>query len=125
MRDRFLKTLRYETVDHPPLIVPGPWPATRARWEREGLPAGVDLYDYFELPRYETAHLNMETVFDPPFEERILEETDDFVVKINRMGVTERNFRDGTSMPEFLDYPVKGPESLGWLRERLGRSVAQ
>jgi uroporphyrinogen decarboxylase len=111
--------MRYESVDHPPLVVPGPWPAARKRWEGEGLPKGVNLYDFFELPRLETAVLKMETMFFPPFEEKILEENDEYVVKINRHGVKERNFRDGSSMPEFLEYPIKGRESLGWLREKL------
>lgn len=118
-RERFLKTMRYESVDHPPLVVPGPWPAALRRWETEGLPKGVNLYDYFGLPRLQTVHLKMETILFPPFEEKILEETGEYVVKINRNGVKERNFRDGSSMPEFLEYPVKGRESLGWLLEKL------
>ena len=118
-RERFLKNMRYEPVDHPPLIVPSPWSAARKRWESEGLPEGIDLYDFFELPKMKYTALNLETVFYPQFQETIINETDEFVIKINRDGVTEKNFRDGTSMPEFIEYPVKGRESLDWLREKL------
>jgi hypothetical protein len=39
-RERYLKTMRYESVDHPPMLLPGnPWATTRKRWEQEGLPA--------------------------------------------------------------------------------------
>lgn len=118
-RERFLRTMRYQPVDHPPLVVPSPWPAARKRWESEGLPEGVDLYDYFELPQLKSVLLKLDTLLYPPFHETIIEETDEFVIKINHDGVTEKNFRDGTSMPEFIEYPIKGRESLEWLREKL------
>lgn len=118
-RERFSKIMHFETVDHPPLIISDPWPATRVRWEAEGLPAGINIYDYFEIPRWDLKHIGIETVLWPPFEEVILEETGDYVIKINKRGVKEKNFRDAASMPEFLEYPIKGLESLGWLRKKL------
>lgn len=118
-RERFLKVMHFEVVDHPPLALPGPWSATRKRWEQEGLPVGVDLYDYFNVPPWRLQHIGVETVFQPAFDEVIIEQTPEFTIKINRQGVKERNFPDGTSMPEFLEYPIKGRESLTWLRERL------
>ncbi len=118
-RERFLKTMRFEPVDHPPLHIPGPWAATRARWEQEGLPVGADLHEFFGVPKIEMGMGGIQNVFMPPFEEKILEETDEFIIKINNRGVTEQNFKDGSSMPEFLDYPVKGREALSWLRKKL------
>ena len=55
----------------------------------------------------------------PRFDERVIEETDGYVVKINHHGAKVRNLKDETSMPEFLEYPIQGPRSLDWLRERL------
>jgi hypothetical protein len=119
-RDRFLKTMRFESVDHPPLPHAGtPWPATRKRWEREGLPVGADLSDYFGLEPMPREHVAMETLLFPPFEEVILEETADRVIKIDKHGVKVRNLKDETSMPEHLDYPIKDRASLSWLREKL------
>lgn len=118
-RERFIRTLRFESVDRPPLSMPAPWLATRRRWEREGCPAGVDLYDYFEVPPLLTHHVAIETVLSPPFEEIVLEEGSDYVIKIDHHGVKVKNFPDETSMPEFLEYPIKGRESLPWLREKL------
>lgn len=117
---RFLRTMRFEAVDHPPLSgVGGPWPSTRRRWEQEGLPAGVDLAEYFGLEPERRAAVGIETLWHPPFKERILEETGDYIVKIDRHGVKVRNYKDEVSMPEHLAYPIRGPESLPWLRERL------
>lgn len=122
-RERFLKTMRFEPVDHPPLHLPGPWAATRRRWEQEGLPKGVDLHEYFEVERCYQTPVGIETMLEPAFDEIILEETDEFTIKINQRGVKEQNFKDGNSMPEFLEYPIKGRESLEWLREKLNPST--
>jgi uroporphyrinogen decarboxylase len=100
--------------------VPVPWQSTRNRWEKEGLPKGIDLNEYFELPMESLmVQAKFETVVHPPFEQKILEEHDEFVIRINHNGIKEKNFRSGDSMPEFLEYPIKGNESLSWLRERL------
>ncbi|MBN1557157.1 MAG: hypothetical protein JW951_03320 [Lentisphaerae bacterium] len=119
-RERFLKTLRFETVDHPPLSGAGnPWPYTRTLWEQQGLPTGVDLPEYFGLEPTPRRHVGIDTLLWPPFEEVVLESADEYIVKIDKHGVKVRNFKDEASMPEHLAYPVKGPESLGWLREKL------
>ncbi len=118
--ERYLAFMRYETVDRPPLVLPGGiFPVTRRRWEREGLPAGVDLNEFFGGEPMPVRPLALDTLLRPPFEEEILEETGEFVVKIDQHGVKCRNFKDETSMSEHLEYPVKGPEDLAWLRRRL------
>lgn len=118
-RTRFLKTLRFETVDHPPLLNSGPWGSTLERWHREGLPEGVSLDQYFGIEPVRFAGSGVETLFVPTFEERILEDKGDYVIKINNQGIKERNFRNGGSMPEFLEYPIKSADDLPWLLERL------
>ncbi len=78
-RERFLRCMRYESVDHPPLVLPGPWAAARRRWESEGLPKDANLNDYFEVPELKYIQVKLETVFHPAFKEVILEETDEYV----------------------------------------------
>jgi hypothetical protein len=118
-RTRFLKTMRFEAVDHPPVVNSGPWGQTLARWRQEGLPVGVGLDEYFGLEPLPMRPIGIETLLNPSFEEKVLEETGDYVVKINARGIKERNFRHGMSMPEFLDYPIHGPADLEWLRRKL------
>ena len=119
-RERYLKTMHYETVDHPPMRLPGgPWPTARKRWEQEGLPDGADLDEYFGVEPLHCRSVKIDTILVPPFEEVILEETDDYTVMIDKRGVKVRNFKDGSSMPEFIEYPIKGPESIEWLQENL------
>ncbi len=118
--ERYDKFINFETVDHPPMWLPGaPFEITRQRWEKEGLPAGVDLAEYFEIDQPPCHHLGIDTLLVPKFEEEILEQNDEFIVKIDHNGVKCRNFLDETSMSEHLEYPIKGPEDISWLKERL------
>jgi len=118
-KTRWLKTMRFESVDRPPLMPGGPWATTRQRWEQEGLPADADLNDYFGLDPLPMRQIPFSDWFYPPFEEKVLEETADWVVKINYRGVKVRNFKDENSMPEHLEYPIKGPQDLSWLKKHF------
>jgi hypothetical protein len=114
-RERFIRTLRFETVDHPPLMPGGPWPTTLQRWEKEGLTSGADFQEALGIEPAFLTPVAIETVLFPPFEEKIIEETGEYVIKVDSNGVKVRNFRDETSMAEHLEYPIHGPEDLEWL----------
>ena len=120
-RERFLRTMRYESVDHPPLMPGGPWHETRQRWEAEGLPKGADLCDYFGLEPLRIVNVGRATRLFPPFETRELERTDDYVVKINARGVKVKVTRamEHSGPEHYLDYPINGPADRAWLAERL------
>jgi len=47
----------------------------------------------------------------PPYEEKIIEQTDEYVVVRGVTGVTEMRFTDGSdTIPRFLDWELKGPD---------------
>ena len=123
-RERFLRTMRYESVDHPPLVVGGPWREARERWEAEGLPKGADLYDYFGLEPMRLVNVGRATRIFPDFETRELERTDDYVVKINARGVKVKVTRamEHSGPEHYLDYPIKGPADK--LMRGLGLEVS-
>ena len=120
-RERFLRTMRYESVDHPPLSIGGPWAETRARWESEGLPKGVDLCEYFGVEPLRVVNASPETRIFPPFEPREIERGEDYVIKINSRGVKVRmTAAMEQSGPEhYLEYPIKGRADREWLAPRL------
>ena len=119
--ERFLRTMRYEAVAHPPLSVGGPWHETRLRWEAEGLPKGADLYDYFGLEPLRIANVSPDTRICPGFETRELERTDDYVIKLNARGVKVKVTRamEFSGAEHYLEYPIKGAADKAWLAERL------
>ena len=119
-KERYLRTLRLQAVDRPPLLAPGgPWATTLARWHTEGLPAGAALEDYLGLETLAVAPVGIETLLWPRFAEKVLSDDGRCVTHVNAEGVTVRDLRDGVSMPEFIDYPIKGPADLSWLHDRL------
>lgn len=112
-RERFIHTMRYEPVDHRPLHLVSPWPDTLARWRREGLPAGVDVHDYLGVvPPVRVTNVSPITGVFPPYETRTVQEDESVRISIDGYGRTVREFKDHTSMPEWLEFPVKTPEDL-------------
>lgn len=76
------------------------WPETLARWHAEGLPADVDLNEYFGLDP--VACIN--DLFDPSFglPERVLEQTPQHRVVVDRYGKTVRQPLAGSTPPAIL-----------------------
>ena len=103
-RERFLKYMNYESVDHPPLMIPGgEWPETRARWEDEGLPPTMSVYDYFEVEPFLHKQVPIETMTYPRAEETILEEIDGYIIYYDNRGVKCRKPKGAFTMPEHLE----------------------
>ncbi len=113
-RARFHAVMDYAPVDRVPLHLAGPWEDTVRRWEREGLPAGVDPHVQLGVESRRLKVHNFGYAFGlwPRFEPRVLERTTEYTVTIDAAGRTVRNFNDHTSMPEFLKQPVSSPAEL-------------
>ncbi len=129
-RERFLATCRFEPVDRPfRWETIGFWPETIERWHGEGLSEDID-----EMAAY--IHFNMdlrmpitlggfeEPGFFPAFEETILEEDEQYVIRRDRTGAIIREFKSGRSaLPQFLEFPVKDMRSFEELKWRLDPSA--
>lgn len=125
-RERFLATMRYEPVDRRPLSVVGAWPDTLARWRREGLPEGVDPNEYLGLDTLKVTNISHSTACYPEFATRTIEEDDHVIISIDGYGRTVRDFKDQTTMPEWLDFPVKTPDDLAAVvRERFSLDLLE
>jgi len=110
--DRFIKVMTYGDFDHPPLLGEGPWADTVARWNREGLTPGMSWEQYFGVQTFGIAGHGFSETFFPPFEEQVLEEGPDYRVFINRNGVKVRDFPHSTTMPEWLEFPIRDRPSF-------------
>jgi uroporphyrinogen decarboxylase len=117
-RERFLRTMRYEPVDHRPLHLVGAWDDTLRRWRREGLPEGVDAHALLGVQPLRVANVGPAAGIFPPFEERVISEDAEVTLSLDAYGRTVKNFKDHTSMPEWIDFPVKTGDDLRRMMDR-------
>lgn len=111
-RERFLRTMRFENTDHPPIWLDNAWESTRRRWEYEGCPGNTDLYEYFGLERFRLEYAGLKSCLYPEVEEKIISENEREIIKLDRYGRKVRILKETESMPEWLDFPVKNPGDL-------------
>jgi len=112
-RERFLNTMHYKPVDRRIMSLAGPWPDTLARWKREGLPEDVEnVHDYLGVSSYRWLNVTGIAGVFPLFNQRIVKEEGDSVISIDAYGRTIRKFKNHTSMPEWIDFPIKNADDL-------------
>lgn len=110
----------HQEADRVP-VTDSPWNATIERWRREGMPEGVDYVDFFDLDR--VAFFAPDS--SPRYEERVIEETDSYVVHTTKWGVTLRNWKHAASTrnssisPSRIPIPGARP-GPGWFPRATG-----
>jgi len=143
VRERFLKTMRFEKVDRPPLCeFIGYWPETVQRWYKEGLPVGADLEAYFGFDRGLTPNPWMTEVslsyslsghvdIDPGkvpidygpiprYGPKVLEEDERYRLVLDAAGIKKRFVKGRiTGMPQFLEHPVKDRRDFQGMKPRF------
>ena len=86
--ERFQRMFAHKDADRIP-IIDYPWGATSERWQREGLPAGMNYVDYFGLDQIVT--ISADT--SPRYSEKVLEETETYKTYTSNWGVTSRQWK--------------------------------
>lgn len=127
--ERLVRCLLGEAIDRTPFgtgIGWHPWGETHQRWRDERGDPHLDYartlgYDAeFAIPWWINGALQTHAGLFPYFEYQVLAETTDTITYCDQQGITKRDRKDGGSMPEFLDYPVKTPGDWERLKaERL------
>jgi hypothetical protein len=107
--ERFIRCMIGDPIDRVPFGIGlgwYPWGQTLDRWRKE---TGDPKLDVWRILGYEgdNAAPGMHAGIWPAFEKKIIEQTEDFIIWRDERGITKRDRRDGLSMPDFLDYPVK------------------
>ncbi len=122
-RERFLATMRYQDRDRVPLRHFGAWPETLDRWKAEGFDPEKPC---IELDRWDwIAHWFFP---HPPFEHKVVEEDEHFVLYINHEGILMRERKDNpmSSMPQFVRFPVETREDFRrFWKERMRPDLAE
>jgi uroporphyrinogen decarboxylase len=120
-RERWVRTLHFHSVDHVPDEEFGYRDDTPTRWHKEGLPREVDSSDkadrYFDFDR--RAGVSGDIGLRPPFEARVIEETEDRRAIMDGPGVSYIQPKDGHStIPHYLDFPIKTRDEWQRFEER-------
>ena len=109
--------MRFEPVDRPFLDEWGPWTSTLQRWKEEGM-EGDWPPELLECDPKIYAQINFGPI--PPHDREVIAEDDHTITYIDERGITRREIKGApeTSMPDFLDYPIKSrrdwEEKVAW-----------
>jgi hypothetical protein len=129
LRERFRAALRFQDVDRVCHTEWGFWGDTIQRWRAEGMPSAVqdpafeyvspghDVFRHFEVAKFGYALPGQ--YYHPAFPCEVVEETETWRIERTVNGVLQKVSRTGPSIPQFIDYPVKGRRDYEALRERM------
>ena len=122
-RERFVRTMTFQSVDRPPLVEWGYWGDTVDRWRQEGLPSHERPWQFFHLDKWRGIADGEEVGFGvgplPAYVTRTLEETPDHRIVRGANGITRTEYKRGTSMPHWIDFPVKDRATWKEFQSRL------
>jgi len=117
-RERFLAVFQFRDFDRCPMWEMGPWEATLARWRTEGWDGEENFSATYRHDRRE--HLMLDRAMLPRFERRVLQDNGRVRLLVDERGVTCRELveRTETSMPHWLEFPVKDRASWEEMKQR-------
>jgi uroporphyrinogen decarboxylase len=127
-RERFQRTMHYQNVDRAPMIEVGFWAETQERWLGEGMPRGAARENpltfngcaFFGLDEQRCLGLDLGMI--PGFPSEIVSEDQRTVTARNSEGVTLRSMKCGSSMPQYISWPLTGREDFELMKQRYDPS---
>ncbi len=111
--ERFKRMYEHRDADRVP-ILDSPWTETIDRWVAEGMTTR-DYIEYFDLDK--TAYISTDN--SPRLPQRVVEETEDYIIRTTPWGVTLKNFKRNTTTPENLDYAVSTSDAWYKIKDRI------
>lgn len=118
-RELFLAIMNYGEFDRLPVVHWDIWPETRERWIAEGMPRDGDEMVYLDVvPRWHFVGARLLEPY-PPFEEEVLEETDEHRVYRGPDGVIQKEWRDRSCIPQFIDFTLKTADDWPEFKKRF------
>jgi len=113
-RERFQRMYDHKEADRVPMVG-GPWGTTIARWRREGLPEDANFVEYFGLDPVAGVGGDV----SPQYETRVVEETDEYVIRLDTWGTTSKNWKHASSTPEWIARTIVDRESWEQAKARM------
>ena len=118
-RERFNRAMRFQSVDRLPLLSAGPWQTTEERWRAEGMQELEQEYEIFDGPMQSCWLYGRFQGPLPAFDEIVLIETEKHQDIQNYLGQKQRRLKETTTMPFFIEYPVKSRADWREYQKRL------
>ena len=123
--------MNYQSAPSRPNHEAGAWQHARVRWREEAPDEVADFHwDWFsgeeKLGMDPRLFIPVNTNFIPPFEHKVIEETERYIVQRNTAGVTTRALKEDTvdgqraCMDEYIGFPVKEPADFADIKCRMG-----
>ena len=112
-RERFQRMYEHRDADRVP-VMDSPWKETIDRWVSEGMPTR-DYISYFNLDK--TAYISTDNT--PRLPEKVLEETDEYIIQTTKYGATTRTYKKYTTTPEHLGFSITTPEAWEKIKDRI------
>lgn len=117
-RNLFQEIMSYGQFDRMPVIHWTGWDETHERWYGEGYPKDCNAHDYFDaIPQMRSIGANLGLF--PLFEERILEETEEYRIFSDSSGVICKDWKKQSCIPHFIDFTLKEAKDWPLFKERL------
>lgn len=123
-RQRVLRTVLFQDVDELPFRhAYGLMPGVLQQWHSQGLPTSVhtekDIYEHFGFPTRSCA-LPLNVTPDPPFETKVIEQTDEYRISTDHFGRTTKVIYETSTLPLTIEFPVTDAHSWREYKKRLG-----
>lgn len=118
-RERVRMALEHKEPDRVP-IQDSIWSATVSRWHKEGLPEEIPVSEYFD---FEIVGFGAD--LSPRFPVRVLERNETYIVETTPYGGVRKNFRDYSTTPEIIDWPIKSKEDWYRIKDRLQPDITR
>ncbi len=112
--ERFRRMYEHRDADRVP-VHDSPWHTTIERWRREGMPEDVFWVDYFDLDLIASVGGDN----SPRYEEKTLEETDEYRIFTTKWGATMKDFKHSISVPDHIDYTIKDADAWAAAKKRI------
>lgn len=119
-KERWHAVMNYRPFDRIPNYEFGYWDETLEEWHKQGLPAEVTdnakAHRFFGFDPKGSLSPNIGMI--PPFEHKVLEETEETVTVRDSAGVLSVQKKHGSSIPKYIEFPVKTRRDFEELKER-------
>ncbi|MBI3991486.1 MAG: hypothetical protein HY350_04980, partial [Candidatus Omnitrophica bacterium] len=98
------------------------WLETRNRWNKEGLPEGVDEHKYFNAVPVVT-WVGVNGGLYPLFEREVIKETDEYRIVRAEDGVVQQEWKNKSCIPHYIDFTLKTAKDWDEYKKRLQPNV--